>query len=140
MADSIRQQEIADSLASVVPTKEQLKEQARKEREEKKAARIAEREKRWADKDQKDADKEKAKEEKKKAKERERKLKLILAAQEEARADSMKLEIYKEKYLLKAEKRKAREEKKAARKKNRPQAPPEQGEAVVLPEKDEEKL
>ena len=28
----------------------------------------------------------------------------------------MKLEIYKEKYLLKAEKRKAREEKKAARK------------------------
>ena len=140
MADSIRQQEIADSLASVVPTKEQLKEQARKEREEKKAARIAEREKRWADKDQKDADKEKAKEEKKKAKERERKLKLILAAQEEARADSMKLEIYKEKYLLKAEKQKAREEKKAARKKNRPQAPPEQGEAVVLPEKDEEKL
>ena len=140
MADSIRQQEIADSLASVVPTKEQLKEQARKEREEKKAARIAEREKRWADKDQKDADKEKAKEEKKKAKERERKLKLILAAQEEARADSMKLEIYKEKYLLKAEKLKAREEKKAARKKNRPQAPPEQGEAVVLPEKDEEKL
>ena len=139
MADSIRQQEIADSLASVVPTKEQLKEQARKEREEKKAARIAEREKRWADKDQKDADKEKAKEEKKKAKERERKLKLILAAQEEARADSMKLEIYKEKYLLKAEKLKAREEK-AARKKNRPQAPPEQGEAVVLPEKDEEKL
>ena len=135
MADSIRQQEIADSLASVVPTKEQLKEQARKEREEKKAARIAEREKRWADKDQKDADKEKAKEEKKKAKERERKLKLILAAQEEARADSMKLEIYKEKYLLKAEKQKAREEKKAARKKNRPQAPPEQGEAVVLPEK-----
>ena len=135
MADSIRQQEIADSLASVVPTKEQLKEQARKEREEKKAARIAEREKRWADKDQKDADKEKAKEEKKKAKERERKLKLILAAQEEARADSMKLEIYKEKYLLKAEKLKAREEKKAARKKNRPQAPPEQGEAVVLPEK-----
>ena len=140
MADSIRQQEIADSLASVVPTKEQLKEQARKEREEKKAARIAEREKRWADKDQKDADKEKAKEEKKKAKERERKLKLILAAQEEAMADSMKLEIYKEKYLLKAEKQKAREEKKAARKKNRPQAPPEQGEAVVLPEKDEEKL
>ena len=136
-ADSIRQLEIADSLASVVPTKEQLKEQARKEREEKKAARIAEREKRWAQKDQADADKEKIKEEKRKEKERSRKLKLIIAAQEEARKDSIKLEMYKEKYLRKAEEKKARQDRKSARsKKTAPQAPPVQGEAVIKPEEE----
>lgn len=138
-ADSIRQLEIADSLASVVPTKEQLKEQARKEREEKKAVRIAEREKRWAQKDQADADKEKIKEEKRKEKERSRKLKLILSAQEEARADSLKLEKYKEKYLRKAEKLRAREEKKAPRKNTMPQSPPVAEEALISG-KDEKKL
>ncbi len=139
VADSIRQAAIADSLASVVPTKAQLKEQARKEREEKKAARLAEKEKRWADKDQADADKAKAKEEKKKEKLRSRKLKMLIAAHEEAMRDSARLEKYKEKYLLKAEKKKAREEKRAARRKIKPGPPPESGEAV-LPEKNEEEL
>lgn len=139
-ADSVRHAEIADSLASVIPTKEQLKEQARKEREEKKAARIAAREKRWAEKDQSDADRLKAKEEKKKEKERARKLKLILNAQEEARKDSVELEKYKEKYLLRLEKQKIREEKRAARKKEKPQQMPGTGEAMTKSERNEKKL
>ena len=139
-ADSVRHAEIADSLASVIPTKEQLKEQARKEREEKKAARIAAREKRWAEKDQSDADRLKAKEEKKKEKERARKLKLILNAQEEARKDSVELEKYKEKYLLRLEKQKIREEKRAARKKVKPQQMPGTGEAMTKSERNEKKL
>ena len=139
-ADSVRHAEIADSLASVIPTKEQLKEQTRKEREEKKAARIAAREKRWAEKDQSDADRLKAKEEKKKEKERARKLKLILNAQEEARKDSVELEKYKEKYLLRLEKQKIREEKRAARKKVKPQQMPGTGEAMTKSERNEKKL
>lgn len=138
LADSLRQAHIADSLASIVPDKAQLREMARKERAEKKAARVAAREKKWAEKDQADADKLKAKEEKRKEKERARKLKLILKAQEEAMRDSAEVDRYKEKYLRRMEKQKARD---ARRKKEtaEPAAPPEAGEAVI-PGKDEEKL
>ena len=139
-ADSVRQAEIADSLASVVPTKEQLREQARKAREEKKAARIAAKEQRWAEKDQADADRLKAKEEKKKEKERARKLKLILKVQEEARKDSLELEKYKDRYRVMAEKRKIREERRSARRKIKPQPLPETGAAVIEPDKNEEEL
>ncbi len=138
-ADSVRQMEIADSLASVVLTKDQLREQARKEREEKRAARIAAREKRWADKDQADQDRKKAKEEKRREKERSRKLKLILETEEKARKDLIELEKYKEKFLLRQERKKARLEKKAARRNRQPGN--EAGNKIFLPVKeDEEKL
>ena len=106
-ADSLRSAAVADSLARIVPTKEQLKEQARKERQAKKEARKAEKEARWARKDQADADKVKAKEEKKKDKERRRKLKLLENAAAEARKDSLMLEKYKEKFAKELEKEKA---------------------------------
>ena len=140
-ADSVRQVEIADSLASVVPTKEQLREQARKERAEKKAARIEAREKRWAEKDQADADKLKQKEERKKEKLRARKLKLIESTIEEARKDSIALEKYKEKYLLKTERQKARDAGKKTRKKARPEGlvRPDDNQVIVEAE-NEEKL
>lgn len=108
-ADSIRQAAVADSLAKIVPTRQQLKEQARKEREAKKAARIAARDKKWEEKDKADAEKERLKEEKKKAKERSRKLKLLMAAQKEAEKNQAILEKYKARYLLKAERRKGKE-------------------------------
>lgn len=128
MADSIRNAAIADSLASVVPTKEQLREQARKEREEKKAARKAAKEARWAEKDKADADREKAKEEKRQAKLRSRKLKLLMDAQAEAEKDARTLESYIEKYRKKEARKKERLERKAARKGQSP--------AVPAPEKD----
>ena len=77
---------------------------------------------------------------KKKEKERARKLKLILSAQEEARKDSVELEKYKEKYLLRLEKQKIREEKRAARKKVKPQQMPGTGEAMTKSERNEKKL
>ena len=105
-ADSLRSAAVADSLSSIVLTRQQLKEQARKERQARKEARKAEKEARWARKDQADADKIKAKEERKKDKERRRKLKMLENAAAEARKDSLMLEKYKERFAKEIEKEK----------------------------------
>lgn len=107
-ADSIRQSAVADSLASIVPTKAQLREQARKERTARKEARIKAREEKWIRLDEKDAEKEKAKAERKKSKERTLKLKALKAAEKEAAHEAALLEKYKARLERKLERRKKR--------------------------------
>ena len=110
-ADSARvAAERLDSLSS--PDRKQLREQAKAARAQKRAERAERKEERWAELDRRDAEKEAAKREKKLMKERRRKLKLLQAAEEEARRDAAEIERYKKKFAARQARKDARMAKK----------------------------
>lgn len=125
IADSLH---VADSLAAldsarlaaqadtaVVLTKQQLREQAKAARAEKRAQRLEAKENRWKELDRRDAAKLQAKKDRQLAKERKRKLKFLKATEKEMRKEFAELEKFKEKFSARQERKEQREARKADR-------------------------
>lgn len=130
--DSARLAAKADS--TVVLTKQQLREQAKAERAEKRARKKTEKEARWAELDKRDAAKEKAKADKKLAKERRRKLKLLQATEAELMRENAEIEKYMEKFSSEKAKKEAKAAKKAAKEAARKsRKPPKPDKKTVTP-------
>ena len=125
IADSLH---VADSLAAldsarlaaqadtaVVLTRQQLREQAKAARAEKRAQRLEAKENRWKELDRRDAAKLQAKKDRQLAKERKRKLKFLKATEKEMRKEFAELEKFKEKFSARQERKEQREARKADR-------------------------